>query len=101
MLPVAVVLIDGSAFVAPVGEPPAGSLRRGVPWALPYSAESGRSRFNGERGSVQTRSNDTLVREVLQRQPCWTESLAVGSAGFVKRIQLLILSGLTWMIAWC
>jgi len=35
---------------------------------------------------------DQLAQEQLKREPCWTEGLAVGSAGFVERIQPLILS---------
>ncbi|MHC1764085.1 MAG: hypothetical protein AB9869_07245 [Verrucomicrobiia bacterium] len=32
------------------------------------------------------------MREELRRQPCWTVSLNLGSAGLVKRIEPLILS---------
>lgn len=35
---------------------------------------------------------EALAREQVRREPCWTESLVVGSAGFVKRMQPLILS---------
>jgi hypothetical protein len=35
---------------------------------------------------------DALAREQVRREPCWTESLVVGSPGFVKRMQPLILS---------
>ena len=33
-----------------------------------------------------------IFREELKREACWTESLAVGSAGFVERIRPLILN---------
>jgi hypothetical protein len=35
---------------------------------------------------------EMIARDQIQRQACWTESLAVGSIGFVERIQPLILS---------
>ena len=35
---------------------------------------------------------DTIARDNVQRMPCWTESLAVGSMFFFTRIQPLILS---------
>ena len=31
-------------------------------------------------------------RDQMKREPCWTESLAVGSAGFVEKIKPQILS---------
>ena len=33
-----------------------------------------------------------MAREEVRREACWTESLAVGSRGFVERIQPLIQS---------
>jgi hypothetical protein len=35
---------------------------------------------------------ETIVRDQIHRQACWTESLAVGSIGFVEQIQPLMLS---------
>jgi hypothetical protein len=35
---------------------------------------------------------EALAREQRKREPCWTESLAVGSHGFLERIRPLILS---------
>jgi hypothetical protein len=35
---------------------------------------------------------EMIARDQMQRQACWTESLAAGSIGFVERIQPLILS---------
>lgn len=35
---------------------------------------------------------EALAREQVRREPCWTESLVVGSTGFVTRMQPLILS---------
>ena len=33
---------------------------------------------------------EALAREQVRREPCWTESLVVGGAGFVNRMQPLI-----------
>jgi putative transposase len=35
---------------------------------------------------------EMIARDQIRRQACWTENLAVGSIGFVKRIRPLILS---------
>ena len=35
---------------------------------------------------------EKIARDQIKREPCWTESLAVGSAAFVERIKPLILS---------
>jgi hypothetical protein len=35
---------------------------------------------------------EALAREQARREPCWTESLVVGSAQFVKRMQPLMVS---------
>ena len=37
---------------------------------------------------------ERIGRDQMKREPCWTESLAVGSAEFVERIKPLILSRL-------
>jgi putative transposase len=34
---------------------------------------------------------ERIARDDVKRQPCWTESLAVGSQGFVERVKPLIL----------
>lgn len=39
------------------------------------------------------------ARDQMKREPCWTESLAVGSAGFVEKIKPLILSRRDTVIA--
>jgi putative transposase len=48
-------------------------------------------------GTVQTNLEEGLVealaREQVRREPCWRESLVVGSTGFVARMQPLIVSG--------
>jgi len=35
---------------------------------------------------------ETIAQDQVRRQPCWTESLAVGSSSFVEKIQPFILS---------
>ena len=35
---------------------------------------------------------DVIARGELRREPIWTESLAVGSAGFVEKIKPMVLS---------
>jgi putative transposase len=35
---------------------------------------------------------ERIARADVKREPCWTESLAVGSRGFVEKIQPMILS---------
>jgi len=35
---------------------------------------------------------EQIAQEQFKREPCWTEGLAVGSAGFLERIRPLILS---------
>ena len=44
------------------------------------------------RENLEATIQDRIARDVLKREPCWTESLAVGSAEFVRRIEPLILS---------
>jgi len=34
---------------------------------------------------------ERIARDEVKREPCWTESLAVGSLGFVERVKPLIL----------
>ena len=46
----------------------------------------------GLRKNLEASLDEALVRELVRRQPYWTESLAVGSAGFVERIQPMVLS---------
>jgi len=33
---------------------------------------------------------ERIARDDVKRQPCWTESLAVGSLGFVEKVKPLI-----------
>ena len=44
------------------------------------------------RKNLEASLEEALARESVRREPCWTESLALGSAGFVERIQPMILS---------
>jgi hypothetical protein len=44
------------------------------------------------RKNLEASLADRIAREQMKRGPCWTEILAVGSAGFVEKIQPLILS---------
>ena len=34
---------------------------------------------------------EKIARDEVKREPCWTESLAVGSLGFVEKVKPLIL----------
>ena len=34
---------------------------------------------------------ERIARDEVKREPCWTESLAVGSLGFVEKVKPLIL----------
>jgi putative transposase len=44
------------------------------------------------RTNLEASLAQTIGQDRMKREGCWTESLAVGSAAFVKRIQPLILS---------
>jgi len=44
------------------------------------------------RKNLESRLAETMARDRLERQACWTESLAVGSMGFLEKIKPLILS---------
>lgn len=44
------------------------------------------------RKNLEVRLAEKIERDQMKRDPCWTESLAVGSAGFVEKIKPLILS---------
>ena len=44
------------------------------------------------RRNLEASLADAIARDQVKREHCWTESLAVGSAGFVEKIQPLILS---------
>jgi REP-associated tyrosine transposase len=35
---------------------------------------------------------EAIARETMKREPCWTETLAVGSRGFVEKVKPLMLS---------
>ena len=43
------------------------------------------------RKNLEASLAEALAREQVRREPGWTESLVVGSAGFVSRMQPLIL----------
>ena len=42
--------------------------------------------------NLEAALGELIAQEQLKRAPCWTEGLAVGSAGFLERIRPLILS---------
>jgi putative transposase len=42
--------------------------------------------------NLEASLGEALAREQARREPCWTESLVVGSAPFVRRMQPLMLS---------
>ena len=44
------------------------------------------------RRNLEASLAEALAREQVRREPCWTESLAVGSAGFLEEVKPLILS---------
>ncbi len=44
------------------------------------------------RANLMASLAERIARDEVKRQACWTESLAVGSLGFVEKIQPLILS---------
>ncbi len=46
----------------------------------------------GEFARAYNRRKNRMNAEQFKREPCWTEGLAVGSAGFLERIRPLILS---------
>ena len=44
------------------------------------------------RAHLEAALTEAIAQAKVKREPCWTESLAVGSAGFVQRIEPLLLS---------
>jgi hypothetical protein len=46
------------------------------------------------RKNLETSLAERMARDQVKREPCWTESLAVGSSGFIEKIRPLILSRL-------
>lgn len=42
--------------------------------------------------NLQAALEEKIAQEQFKREPCWTESLAVGSADYLERIRPLILS---------
>jgi hypothetical protein len=44
------------------------------------------------RSNLQAALGEQIAQERFKREPCWTEGLAVGSAGFLEHIRPLILS---------
>jgi putative transposase len=52
----------------------------------------GTSSISEVRQNLEARLNERLASEKRQREPHWTESLAVGSTAFLERIRPLILS---------
>ena len=43
------------------------------------------------RNNLEAALGEQIAQEEVKREPCWTEGLAVGSAGFLERIRPLIL----------
>ena len=54
----------------------------------------GTSELEDVRRNLEASLAERIGRDQMKREPCWTESLAVGSAEFVERIKPLILSRL-------
>ena len=52
----------------------------------------GASSLDDVRKNLEAGIAQRLARDQMKREPCWTESLAVGSAGFVEKIKPRILS---------
>src|SRR4051812_44228343 len=52
----------------------------------------GTSDIEDARRNLEASLADRIARHQMKREPWWTESLAVGSAGFVEKIKPLILS---------
>jgi hypothetical protein len=50
--------------------------------------------FEEVRKNLEASVAERMARDQLKREPCWTESLAVGSSGFLEKIRALILSRL-------
>ena len=44
------------------------------------------------RRCLEAGLSEAMAKEQVKREPIWTESQAVGSAGFIEKIQPLILS---------
>ena len=44
------------------------------------------------RGNLEATLHEAIVRNQMKREPCWTDSLAVGSRRFLEQVQPLILS---------
>jgi putative transposase len=44
------------------------------------------------RKNLELTLQETIVRDQMKREACWTESLAVGSKSYLQEIQPLILS---------
>ena len=49
-------------------------------------------RLDAVRQNLEATLKETIARDEMKREPCWTESLAVGSQAFVERIKPLVLS---------
>lgn len=52
----------------------------------------GSGSLEGVRRNLEASLQERIARDQVKREPRWTESLAVGSAGFVEKIKPLILS---------
>jgi hypothetical protein len=50
------------------------------------------SNLEDVRKNLEASLADRIARDQMKREPCWTESLAVGSAGFAEETQPLIWS---------
>jgi len=52
----------------------------------------GTTDLNEMRENLAVSLEETIARDQIARQACWTESLAVGSLGFLEKVRPLILS---------
>jgi hypothetical protein len=53
------------------------------------------------RKNLAASLGERIAQQDVKREPCWTESLAVGSHAFVKKVKPLILSRREMEIAEC
>ena len=47
----------------------------------------GTASLEGVRKNLEVSLAERIARDQMQREPCWTESLAVGSASFLEKLK--------------
>jgi putative transposase len=52
----------------------------------------GTDQLDDVRAVLNATLQDAIARDELQRQACWTESLAIGTPPFLERVQPMVLS---------